>query len=578
MQQQTSAAQPTRSQPFLQHLPPQTVAFQKPGYVFQPTGNPAPYALHSNLFTPPFTHNGFGLPNFMPSHDGRGGSMGSFSSGSTSTNAPSMSPLSLAACEPQSPLTPLSLSSPDGPRNSISSQGGCFGAMQDAFMANQAQPLQHLQRMSISASVPSNGDKGLRQHRSVDSLQRRASVVTFQPTSGRPHITPQRPPIQTQANSAPILHVRTAVRSPLAADMQSERTPTMQQMSSFSPCAQPVLSPPIHNGQGAEVGNLYTDVFGNVRSTVALPNNPAVWAPPNLPNASSASMPSASNSSLNFSGVLLQPDDLHMLNVTSLSGSTDPFATNPLPPASLVGQAGWQPSFSFGQPAQQDVSMSLTLQHPTYLTPGAASQWNFSSFHGFAPIVTPGIEHSTPMLERAISAPPRKDEMQLPNAYIPIMSMNRRRGSSIDRPSLQPSGSQSTAGQILPVPVQTVYPGHAHLGVPQRRASSSTSSFATPTRGYGPYPGSTAPPTRSRSKSPRTISPQPAPARKAGGKPSARRSSTAPGTPMFINFTSKDANKLLSGVAPSGSSKRKREEEEQSKNSKVSRDADVVMT
>lgn len=31
---------------------------------------------------------------------------------------------------------------------------------------------------------------------------------------------------------------------------------------------------------------------------------------------------------------------------------------------------------------------------------------------------------------------------------------------------------------------------------------------------------------------------------------------------MFINFTSKDANKLLSGVAPSGSSKRKREEEE----------------
>jgi hypothetical protein len=32
--------------------------------------------------------------------------------------------------------------------------------------------------------------------------------------------------------------------------------------------------------------------------------------------------------------------------------------------------------------------------------------------------------------------------------------------------------------------------------------------------------------------------------------------------PMFINFTTKDAKKLLSGVAPSGSSKRKREEEE----------------
>lgn len=502
--------------------------------------------------------------------------MGSFSSGSTSTNAPSMSPLSLAACEPQSPLTPLSLSSPDGYRNSISSQDGCFGAMQDAFMANQAQPLQHLQRMSISASVPSNGDKGLRQHRSVDGLQRRASVVTFQPTSGRPHITPQRPPIQTQANSAPILHARAAVRSPLAAALQSERTPTMQQISSFSPYAEPVLSPPVHNGQGAKVDNLYTDVFGNVRSTATLTNNPAVWSPSVLPNAASASMPLAGNGSLNFSGVLLQPDDLHMLNVTPLSGSTDPFATNPLPPASLVDQAGWQPSFSFGQPAQQNASMPLTLQHPTYLTPGAANQWNFSSFHGFAPIVTPSIEHSTPMLERAISAPPRKDQFILPNVYLPNMNIGRRRGSSIDRPSLHPSGSQGTPGQIPPVPVQAVYPSHAHLGELQRRASSSHTSFATPSRGYGPYPGSTASSVRSRSKSPRTISPQPASVRKVGGKSSARRSSTTPAGPMFINFTSKDANKLLSGVAPSGSSKRKREEEEQSKNSKVNRDADVM--
>lgn len=31
---------------------------------------------------------------------------------------------------------------------------------------------------------------------------------------------------------------------------------------------------------------------------------------------------------------------------------------------------------------------------------------------------------------------------------------------------------------------------------------------------------------------------------------------------MFINFTSKDSKKLLKGVAPSGSSKRKREAED----------------
>jgi hypothetical protein len=40
---------------------------------------------------------------------------------------------------------------------------------------------------------------------------------------------------------------------------------------------------------------------------------------------------------------------------------------------------------------------------------------------------------------------------------------------------------------------------------------------------------------------------------------------------MFINFTSKDANKLLSGVAPSGSSKRKREEEEQARVAKMAK-------
>ncbi|SCV68281.1 BQ2448_402 [Microbotryum intermedium] len=39
------------------------------------------------------------------------------------------------------------------------------------------------------------------------------------------------------------------------------------------------------------------------------------------------------------------------------------------------------------------------------------------------------------------------------------------------------------------------------------------------------------------------------------------------GGPMFINFTSVDAPKLLSGVAPSGSSKRKREENEQRRRS-----------
>lgn len=42
---------------------------------------------------------------------------------------------------------------------------------------------------------------------------------------------------------------------------------------------------------------------------------------------------------------------------------------------------------------------------------------------------------------------------------------------------------------------------------------------------------------------------------------------------MFINFTSNDAKKLLSGVAPSGSSKRKREEEELARNNAASKSA-----
>ncbi|SCZ90093.1 BZ3500_MvSof-1268-A1-R1_Chr1-3g01771 [Microbotryum saponariae] len=95
------------------------------------------------------------------------------------------------------------------------------------------------------------------------------------------------------------------------------------------------------------------------------------------------------------------------------------------------------------------------------------------------------------------------------------------------------------------------YSSSAPVVSPQRRAPGGASPTATT--------ASSAPPTPHRAPTAASV---PSPTRRpsmAGRK--GKRSNS--GAPTFINFTSVDAPKLLSGVAPSGTSKRKREETEQ---------------
>ena len=275
---------------------------------------------------------------------------------------------------------------------------------------------------------------------------------------------------------------------------------------------------------------------------------------------------------------------------------------------------GWQTSFSLavppaGRPHTQP--QPLQLLSPTRLLPalpvsGQASHWNFASFHGFNPIVTPINEMDDPLahgahLERPASCPPADEAAPVQPYSIAAYpeEMDRRRGSSVDSATMLPFGpaaleqqqqqqqqQQLSASRSQAGPHRLSF-SSAYLGPGPGRIASSNLALRRSTVGPGML-RLASPPTRTPTASPggdqtRSASavPMSAPVTAGpsstgqNGTPRATTSSPASrryvgrggrrgsrGAPLFINFTSKDANKLLSGVAPSGSSKRKREEEE----------------
>lgn len=137
-------------------------------------------------------------------------------------------------------------------------------------------------------------------------------------------------------------------------------------------------------------------------------------------------------------------------------------------------------------------------------------------------------------------------------SHSPTATANRR-ALGLAPPPLVPRGSnqrrRATAGPGVPTlssfPTRSVSSTH-HL--------SPTSAQFPPQQLPSPGPSSIVHRTVS---TPSRLAAAKSATAKAGG-----RVSQGPGNSMFINFTSRDSKKLLKGVAPSGSSKRKREAED----------------
>ena len=530
----------------------------------------------------------------------------SHSSSSSSLSFPtqSMSPTShrsSIASSINTPVTPLDLNAPHGPKDGRS-QSSWFGAMQESYLANknildsQRPPLQRMGRMSVCAP-PSAQQYGASQQQTgqagsnflgvSNEPPRRASVATFQPTSTRPSAGPQRPSIQPTNNSEPLLHSTSfgQQHTLLSPNARHRQTPHLSVEVPRIVSPQPMTA----NDANNEVERLYAEVFGNSLSSQSTPlaslyaQQPGSHTSPTIYSPSSQvtpKMPSTEHDNYNFSGVLLQPEDLHMLGSEPLSPTSMEMPLYAQQQAQTHQSTGWQTSFSLAVPQAAGPS---GLQ-PALPINAQADQWSFANFHGFQHAA--GSTHSTSMVERALSAPPPEEAM---SAY--MGDLDRRRGSSVDSVAMLPfasvpsvlepvnrallspiraspaylgSGLSPYQQSSIAVRRSTVGPGSLVLQPVPRTAPPATPPHKTVGRNRTAPPAS-APPTTNRP----IVSPSPTPRRYAGRGGSRRGSGNA--APMFINFTSKDANKLLSGVAPSGSSKRKRDEEEARSSGKQTR-------
>lgn len=263
---------------------------------------------------------------------------------------------------------------------------------------------------------------------------------------------------------------------------------------------------------------------------------------------------------------------MHLLGPDPLSPTAAPAPQ----PAYSPTKSGWQSTFSFGtettpKAIQPATMQTFTQQHDPVPDFQPQQNWNFATFHGFTPLATVAV--SQPLAERAASAPP---PLEIQPVLMPSAvgeDMNRRRGSSVDSPSMLPF-------QLSTYPLPTLSPPRP------KRASYQSSpvylgkgpakvprlSIATRRATIGPSPLDLAKPLSSQSSplshsssmdyASAALSPSAPIVATVPASPTRRRNNRRSMAPTFINFTTKDAKKLLSGVAPSGSSKRKREEEE----------------
>lgn len=264
----------------------------------------------------------------------------------------------------------------------------------------------------------------------------------------------------------------------------------------------------------------------------------------------------------NVSGVLLDEDEYRA------------FADSPsvgVQPSPVEGQPFLLPDSTYGQPAPQangylaPAQFAYELQRPASAPP--TPSFESDAMFQFAPY---GSTYESAQAARSVS-------------------LNRRRGSSLDPAMIPRQYSSGLAGSYAPTPAQHAsYDAYEPPALLERAYAPPPQSqyppsfrVAPPPQEPAPYQAVTTPPRRaqppiapptpmSTSSSASVAShapPTPTPAAKrasVGARRGGRRGKGGGGGDAisFINFSAADSKEILGGVAPSGTSKKRAREEQ----------------
>ncbi|BGP48832.1 hypothetical protein JCM10450v2_004708 [Rhodotorula kratochvilovae] len=450
-------------------------------------------------------------------------------------------------CPPHSPVythtlpPPLVAAPPSTPRRQVASSSHLYrspSVLTYSSSSSVSSPYHRPVTPRSPASYPSEAARG-----------RRGSTGGFADSPGR-RATPRKAPAITtsvDANGSPTKSIRRVTR--LSIEVPPPSRPSLS--ASAPPTARPLLSlqqpfgpAPASTGLPTEEELCEASVreveqllgeLGPILESSGYEHDALAASPMIQPGMAPISYDARAlpPTSISISGVTLAEEDLRFLDDPSLC-LPDVFDSPTSARAYPQSAPAWRTTFDLPPPPPP--MQSSRSQHAAYRPPPSSYTLTHSASVGsLAP--PPQNAHV-----RAYSAQgslhPARD-----SAYPPSPAPTaRRRRSSVDSaalaapPPFWPSGTsypyhpafqQQVPAVLLPAPAA----GLARPVTPPPRTNALSASVG---------PGSPATPKRKR------------------GSPTKAKQPVA----MFVNYSAQDAKKLLNGVAPSGSTKKRREEED----------------
>ncbi|GAA5844699.1 hypothetical protein JCM9279_002887 [Rhodotorula babjevae] len=388
---------------------------------------------------------------------------------------------------------------------------------------------------AVTESVDANGcpTKSIRRVSTLSievpppSSGRRGSLVASMPSSSRPPLAMQ-PSFSSSQRSAP----------PSLSASQQLTEASVREVEQLLGELGPILDPSLYEHDGGELSS----------STAAIPG-------PRLPVLDEgASM--FSPTSVSISGVTLGEDDFRLLDDAVL-GLTDVYS----PPQYPQSAPAWQTTFDLPPPPPPS---SLSGRWQPHSASSAAQSYALSHSNSVGSLAPPFNPHVRAHSARD-AAPSSSSSHDEAYPTSPSVAALRRRSSC-----------HAFVGASQQQPPSSPHRHHAHPHAHQPPTWTSASPSRQPyypTYERQPLPAVLQPP-------PDVLRPVTPPPRDVGGlsastsRPSPMSPKTTPkrkrGSPtkpkqpvaMFVNYSAQDAKKLLNGVAPSGSTKKRREEED----------------
>ncbi|GAA5903563.1 uncharacterized protein JCM6883_005043 [Sporobolomyces salmoneus] len=339
---------------------------------------------------------------------------------------------------------------------------------------------------------------------------------------------------------------------------------------------------------------------GNFDSSASSSSGVSSYAPSRNPSFSSASY----DPRYNVSGVALSLEDMAQLDDPILTAAFDSVTMQQYPASAPPHQTSFnlpEPPSPAGYHLTVPNSLRTTplpTPSPSYVHDSYSSQqpvfenWTPSSYVASRSNAPFGSHSRSISAPRTAYYPTEDDFASLPfqppisqslahtysthslPTYSPPHAAAGRANPTLRRRSSVASGSPSTQSPWSQPPPRPEQPFHSYsYGPPPASPTSSEQPLSPyhdiplplrPAPPLGSTVDVTPPPSPTKARKPRGAASGSATSSPTKTSPRKKRAAAKTKNPsaMFVNFSAADAKKLLSGVAPSGSSRKKREEEE----------------